>query len=71
MKTQTIFTFSHAPEIYADLSGQFFRMADDKPIKTTYHAGRIAVRDKAKIYGIKRLRSNAIKTTKKIDVCPF
>lgn len=66
-----IYTFTHAPEIYADMSGNFFRVIDDRPIKTTYHMGRIAVRDKNKIYGIKRLRKNAIKTTKQIIDCPF
>lgn len=66
-----IYTFPHATEIYADSTGQFYRTSDDKPIKTIYHAGRIAVRDKNKIYGIKRLRKSAIKTTKNITVCPF
>lgn len=66
-----IYTFKNAPEIYADAKGQFFRMSDERPIPTIYHAGRIAVRNKNKIYGIKKLRSNAIKTTKTIIECPF
>ena len=66
-----IYTFKHAPGIYADSYGQFFRVLDERPIPTIYHAGRIAVRDKNKIYGIKRLRSTAIKTTRVISDCPF
>ena len=71
MKYETIFTFTHAPEIYADFKGQFYRTKDELPIPTIYHSGRIAVRDKNKIYGIKKLRLNAIKTTKTINECPF
>jgi hypothetical protein len=67
----TIYIFSHAPEIYADEQGNFFRVADDKPLKKVYHNGRIAVRDKTKYYGIKRLRKNAIKSEKEINNCPF
>lgn len=66
-----IYTFKHAPQIYADSNGDFFRASDDRPIPTIYHAGRVAVRDKNKIYGIKRLRKNAIKTTKQISQCPI
>lgn len=66
-----IYTFNHAPEIYADTSGRFYRFKDDRPIKTTYHCGRIAVRDKNKIYGIKRLRANAIKSHKEDIQIPF
>jgi len=46
-------------------------MKDDKPLKKIYHAGRIAVRDRNKIYGIKRLRENAVKSEKKIYQYPF
>lgn len=66
-----IYTFKHTAEIYSDMTGQFFRSSDDRPIKTIYHAGRIAVRDRNKIYGIKRLRKNAVKTIKQIVDCPF
>lgn len=66
-----IYTFKTTKEIYADMSGQFFRSSDDRPIPTIYHAGRVAVRDKNKIYGIKKLRSNAIKTTKEVINLPF
>lgn len=66
-----IYNFAHAPEIYADRNGNFFRHSDERPIPKIYHAGRIAVRDKNKIYGIKRLRSNAIKSTKVITDNPF
>ena len=66
-----IYTFPHAPEIYADTNGQFFRSIDDRPIPTTYQNGRIVVRDKNKFYGIKRLRKVAVKTTKEISEYPF
>lgn len=66
-----IYNFKHAPEIYADQNGKFFRHSDDKPIPKIYHAGRIAVKNKNKIYGIKRLRKSAIKTIKQIEDCPF
>ena len=69
--TIDIYAFRNTADIYADASGNFFRSKDDKPLPTCYHNGRIAVRDGVKRYGIKRLRSNAIKTTKKIDLCPF
>jgi hypothetical protein len=71
MAKLTIYTFSHAPEIYADESGNFFRMSDDRPLKKVYHNGRIAIRDKTKYYGIKRLRANSIKSTKDVNDCPF
>lgn len=66
-----IYTFPHAPEIYADSAGDFFRASDDRPIPTVYHCGRVAVRDKNKIYGIKRLRSTAVKNTRIVSDCPF
>lgn len=71
IKQIEIYTFAHAPKIYANTQGQFFRVSDDRPIKTIYHAGRIAVRDNNKIYGIKRLRTAAVKTIKIINDCPF
>ena len=69
MSKLSIYIFTHAPEIYSDMTGQFFRKLDEKPIPTTYQNGRIAVRDGNKFYGIKRLRKNAIK--KEIELTPF
>lgn len=66
-----IYTFDYAPNIYADASGRFFRMKDDAPLKKIYHNGRIAIRDKNKIYGIKRLRNKAVKGIKEINDFPF
>lgn len=71
MKYLSIYAFRHTSDIYADMNGNFFRMKDDKPVKKIFHAGRIAIRDKNKIYGIKRLRKNAVKTIKEIEICPF
>ena len=64
IKSELVYIFVHAPAIYSNIKGQFFRTSDDKPIPTTYQNGRIAVRDKNKFYGIKRLRLNAVKTTR-------
>ena len=66
-----VYTFKTTKDIYADMAGQFFRASDDKPIKIIYHCGRIAVRDRNKIYGIKKLRANAVKSTKEIIDTPF
>ena len=71
IKTEFIYTFPHAPEIYSDSKGQFYRTSDERPIPTTYQNGRIAVRNKNKYYGIKRLRSVAIKTEREIIETPF
>lgn len=65
-KTINIYRFKHAPDIYANEEGVFYRMSDDRPIKTIFHAGRVAVRDRKRIYGIKRLRKNAYKSNKTI-----
>ena len=67
----SIYRFSHTPDIYSDMDGRFFRMIDDRPLKTCYHSRRIAVRDGMKIYGIKRLRKNAYKSEKEVSDCPF
>lgn len=66
-----IYNFPHAPEIYADEEGNFFRHSDRRPIPKIYHAGRIAVRDGNRIYGIKRLRKAAIKSAMDIIDAPF
>lgn len=67
----SIYYFIHAPEIYSDMTGQFYRKSDGRPIPTTYQGGRIAVRDRNKYYGIKRLRKNAVKTEIEISNNPF
>ena len=69
--TVLIYRFKSTSDIYADISGNFFRMKDDKPLKICYHAGRLAVRDGVKRYGLKRLRQNAIKSEKEMIDCPF
>lgn len=71
IQTETIYTFAHAPEIYSDSNGQFYRTSDDRPIPTTYQGGRIAVRDRNKFYGIKRLRSTALRKQREIIKLPF
>jgi len=43
-----IYVFSHAPGIYANMQGNFFRMSDDLPLKKIYHCKRIAIKDSHK-----------------------
>ena len=69
--TISIYTFKNTSDIYADMNGVFYRADNDRPIPTCYHNGRIAVRNGSKRYGIKKLRSNAVKTTKEIIDTPF
>jgi hypothetical protein len=66
-----IYKFKHTDEIYSDMKGVFYRFKDDKPIPICYQNGRIAIRDRNKFYGIKRLRKNAYKTTKELIDIPF
>jgi len=69
--TIEIYTFKTTNEIYSDMKGNFYRMSDDLPLPKVYQNGRIAIRDKNKFYGIKRLRKNAIHSQKQINDCPF
>ncbi|MGL4855193.1 MAG: hypothetical protein ACRC37_08095 [Lentisphaeria bacterium] len=71
MSKISVYIFKHAPEIYSDLNGKFFRIDNEKPLKIIYHSGRIAVRDNNKIYGIKKLRINAIKYQIEKPINPF
>lgn len=72
MKTQTVYEFpNYAPEIYSDEKGKFWRKDNDRFIDTKYYNGRICVQVDNKRYGIKKLRANAIKSTKVINECPF
>ena len=66
-----IYRFKNTPEIYADSDGRFWRTKDDLPLNKIYHCGRIAIRDKNKIYGLKKLRKNAVKSIKEINEYPF
>ena len=68
----TIFEFpTYAQELYADANGKFWRKDNDIFVDTKYYNGRICVQIGKKRYGIKKLRLNAIKTTKTINECPF
>jgi len=69
--TIEIYTFKTTNEIYSDMNGNFYRMSDDLPLPKVYQNGRIAIRDKNKFYGIKRLRLSAIKSNKELKDCPF
>lgn len=72
MKAQTVYEFgSYAPEIYADEQGKFWDKKTDRLIDTKYYNGRVCVQFGVKRYGIKKLRMNAIKLTKKIIEIPF
>jgi len=69
--TIDIYKFKHTSDIYADINGVFYHSITDKPLPTCYHNGRVAVRNGTKRYGIKRLRKNAVKSTKEINDTPF
>jgi hypothetical protein len=71
MSKISVYLFKNAPEIFSDLNGKFFRVDSRKELKIIYHSGRIAIRDGNKIYGIKKLRANAIKSQIEEVANPF
>lgn len=62
---------NYAPELYADSKGNFWRKDNDRFVDTKYYNGRICVQVGNKRYGIKKLRSTAVKTQREIINLPF
>jgi hypothetical protein len=69
MTKQKVYKFKNIPELYADLSGNFF--FNQTPVPKVYNNGSSAVRIGKTKYGIKKLRTLAFVSYVIIDDLPF